>query len=451
MSWSRRSHQCSKHNATMPSHGCVKSGLAFRRGTPPDALYTFKHALVQDAAYDSVLKSRRQELHAKIARVIDARLPDIKTTEPEVLAHHLTAAGLTEAAIPLWQAAGELTLKRMALTEAISHLNRGLELVAELPEGADRDDRELHLLLVLGPALMTTRSSAAPEIGSVYARARQLAQEGGFLGELFPTLWGSWLVAFTSNDLTTANRLLDELFEIARNQASSELLLQAHHAAWPTLIALGELTKAQQHIESGLALYEPDTQHAHAQRYGGHDPGVCGHVLCAMVRAALGFPDEAVRQMDQGRVLAESLEHPPSLSQALWFSADLCYLRREPRAVRDFVAAALPMLSEHGSAVGMANALMLRGWALTDEGRVTEGIADLRAGLSRWRTSGSKYQVPYRLARAADAFRIAEDPEAGLPLTAEALEVMELSEDRWWAAEVYRVRGELLMLADRSS
>src|SRR5208283_4985766 len=110
-----------------------ESGLAFRRGTPPDATYTFKHALVQDAAYDSLLKSRRQDLHAKIARVIEARFPNIKVTEPEVLAHHLTAAGLTEAAIPLWQAAGELALKRVALTEAISHLNQGLEQIASQP------------------------------------------------------------------------------------------------------------------------------------------------------------------------------------------------------------------------------------------------------------------------------------------------------------------------------
>ncbi len=122
-----------------------ESGLAFRRGTPPDAVYTFKHALVQDAAYNSLLKSRRQELHAKIARVIEQRFPNIKTTEPEVLAHHLTAAGLTEAAIPLWQAAGELALKRMALTEAIAHLNQGLELVATLPRSSQRDASELEL------------------------------------------------------------------------------------------------------------------------------------------------------------------------------------------------------------------------------------------------------------------------------------------------------------------
>jgi predicted ATPase len=141
-----------------------ESGLAFRRGTPPDAVYTFKHALVQDAAYDSLLKRRRQELHGKIARVIEQRFPNIKTTEPEVLAHHLTEARLPEAAIPLWQSAGELALKRMALAEAIAHLNQGLELVATLPWSSERDASELGLRTRLGTAWMALKSWAAPEV-----------------------------------------------------------------------------------------------------------------------------------------------------------------------------------------------------------------------------------------------------------------------------------------------
>ena len=153
-----------------------ESGLAFRRGTPPDAVYTFKHALVQDAAYNSLLKSRRQELHAKIARVIEARFPNIKTTEPEVLAHHLTAAGLTEAAIPLWQAAGELALKRMALTEAISHLNQGLELVSTLPRSSQRDASELGLRTRLGTAWMALKGWAAPEVWTSLHPALALAK-----------------------------------------------------------------------------------------------------------------------------------------------------------------------------------------------------------------------------------------------------------------------------------
>jgi class 3 adenylate cyclase/DNA-binding winged helix-turn-helix (wHTH) protein len=153
-----------------------ESGLAFRRGTPPDAVYTFKHALVQEAAYDSLLKSRRQELHGKIARVIEQRFPNLTTTEPEVLAHHFTAAGLTEAAIPLWQAAGELALKRWALTEAIAHLNEGLKLVVTLPQSSQRDARELGLRRLLGPICAAfsgwaaSRASTNPQMGSVLTK-----------------------------------------------------------------------------------------------------------------------------------------------------------------------------------------------------------------------------------------------------------------------------------------
>jgi class 3 adenylate cyclase len=155
------------------------SGLAFRRGTPPEATYTFKHALVQDAAYDSLLKSRRQELHRKIARVIEEHFPNIKTTEPEVLAHHLTAAHLAEAAAPLWRAAGELSMRRMALTEAVSHLTRGLEAISTLPPSSERDASELELRTLLGGALIATRGFASPEVEQSYGRARVLCRQLG--------------------------------------------------------------------------------------------------------------------------------------------------------------------------------------------------------------------------------------------------------------------------------
>ncbi len=167
------------------------SGLAFRRGTPPEAIYTFKHALVQDAAYDSLLKSRRQELHGKIARVIETRFPNIKTTEPEVLAHHLTAAGLAEAAIPVWQAAGQLALKRMALTEAISHLTQGLELVSTLPPSSQRDASELELRTRLGTAWMALKGWAVPDVWTSLHPALTLAKSLSAHDALAPIYLGT--------------------------------------------------------------------------------------------------------------------------------------------------------------------------------------------------------------------------------------------------------------------
>ena len=281
---------------------------------------------------------------------------------------------------------------------------------------------------------MTAHSSAAPEIGRVYARARQLAREIGRLAELFPPLWGSWLVAFTSGDVATANRLLTELFGIAHDQASPELLLQAHHAALPTtLIALGELAAARAATLRAASPCTSRTCITNTHSFMAVTiPDVCGHVHGAVVRAVLGFPDEAVRQMDRRPRLARKASSIRRRSpKRSGFRPSSATCGGSCIAVRDFVSAALPVLSEHGSAVGMANAMMLRGWAVTNEGRVTEGVADLGAGLSAWRATGSKYQVPYRLARAADAYRIAGDVVAGLALTAEALEAMERSQNRW--------------------
>jgi predicted ATPase len=202
-----------------------ESGLAFRRGTPPDAIYIFKHALVQDAAYDSLLKSCRNELHGKIARVIDQRFPNIKTTEPEVLAHHLTAADLTEAAIPLWQKAGELALKRTALTEAISHLNRGLELIASLPRSSQRDASELGLRSLLGTAWMALKGWATPEVTISLHPALALAKSLERHDELLPILWGLMVNVLTQGRVAEALPWAREMLDIAEAINDADLLI----------------------------------------------------------------------------------------------------------------------------------------------------------------------------------------------------------------------------------
>ena len=222
-----------------------ESGLAFRRGTPPDAIYTFKHALVQDAAYDSLLKSRRQELHAKIARVIEQRFPNIKTTEPEVLAHHLTAAGLAEAAIPLWQAAGELALKRMALTEAISHLNQGLELVSTLPRSSERDASELGLRSLLGTAWLALKGWAAPEVWTSLHPALALAKSLERHDALLPILWGLTSNVLTQGRVAESLPWVEEMLDIAKATGDADLLIAGHALACRCYCWAGEFTKAR--------------------------------------------------------------------------------------------------------------------------------------------------------------------------------------------------------------
>jgi predicted ATPase len=426
----------------------TEAGLLFREGAPPHATFLFKHALIQDAAYGTLLRAKRQELHARIANALEQHFSELCETQPEVLARHCGQAGLPLRAINYWQRAGGRAAKRSANLEAIVHLRKALELLEALPDRSAHAEQELQLLIALGPALMTTRSSSAPEIGAVYARARELTRNSQRTADLFPTIWGAWLVAFTSGNFDTAHRLVDELFGMIGGSEDPSLTLQAHHAAWPTFVATGALEVARAHIASGLTLYRREVHGLHALHYGGHDPGVCGYINDAVIVATLGYLDQALRLMEEGLALARTLDHGPTLAHALWYSAELHQIRREPQQVEAFVTAVLPLLSNHGSAVGIANATMLRGWARVMQGHVEEGLGTMREGLAMWRETGSKFHVPYRLARAVDAHRVGGNIEEGLRLVDEAVHQ---SDDRWFAPELHRLRAELLFQAGRKN
>jgi len=235
--------------------------------------------------------------------------------------------------------------------------------------------------------------------------------------------------------------LVDELFGMANASGDSELTLQAHHAAWPSFMVAGDLATARHHIEKGVALYRREAHGQQALQYGGHDPGVCGYGSNAIIAATMGHPDQAVEEMRKGLALARGLDHPPTLALALWFAAELHQIRREPAKVEDYVTEALPLLALHGSAVGVANATMLRGWARVMQGETDHGIALMQEGLANWRKTGSKFHVPYRLVRAAEAHLIAGKTDDGLRLIAEGGGD---SGDVWFVPELDRLKGELL-------
>ena len=419
----------------------VDSGLLFRQGAAPDAHYLFKHALVQDVAYDTLLREKRQQLHARIAGVLDRQF-NVGDSQPELLARHYTLAMMPRDAITYWQRAGDRATKKSANKEAITHFRNALQLLETLAERASYAEQELQLLLSLGPALMTTRSSVAPEIGRVYARARELASAGHRIADLFPTVWGAWLIAFSAGDFATAARLTDELFGMADASGNPELALQAHHAAWPSLMVAGRLAMARHHIEKAIGLYRREAHGEQALQYGGHDPGVCAYVCSAIITASMGHADQALEDMQKALALARGLDHHPTLAQALWFVAELHQIRREPAKVEACVSDVLPLLATHGSAVGLANATMLRGWARVMQGDTDNGMALMQEGLADWRKTGSKFHVAYRLARAAETYLVAGRTEDGLRLIDEADRD---SGDVWFAPELDRLKGELLV------
>ena len=424
------------------------SGLAFRRGTPPDAIYTFKHALVQDAAYDSLLKSRRQELHGKIARVIETRFPNIKITEPEVLAHHLTAAGLAEAAIPLWQTAGELALKRVALTEAISHLNQGLELVDTLPSSSQRDVSELDLRTRLGTAWLGLKGWPATEVWTSLHPALALAKSLGRHDALTPILWGLTLHVMTQGRIAEAMRLAEETLDVANAANDADMLIAGHALSCTCCLGMGELVKALNHTDQLLDLYD-DERHHHLADIFNHDPKTLATGFASICTWMLGYPNRALLQSDEKDLHARRRGHPFDLGFALhtgahdfddrWKLDDLLTRAREIEQLGR--ENSLPVL-------WMLLAPATSGQALIRGGKPAEGIAPLKTSITAFEAIGGHSRVPTMKTFLAEGIALTGDLDDALHLIDEIVAQVERPgwEERLFYAETLRLKGWILSL-----
>jgi predicted ATPase len=433
-------------------HQLVEAEFLYQRGVPPQATYLFKHALIQDAAYQSLLKSTRQQHHQRIAKVLEARFPEVCETQPELLAHHYTEAGLSAQAIPYWQQAGQRAIQRSANVEAIAHLTRGLDILQALPDTPERAQQELDLQTTLGPALMVTKGMGAPEVLQAYARARELCQQVGETPQLFQVLQGLWFFYLMRMELQTARELGEHLLTLAQQVGDPALLLDAHYALGNTLNYLGELAAAQAHFAQGITLYDPQQHRAHVVRYG-LDLGVACRYYAGVTLWYLGYPDQALQRSHEALTLARELAHPFSLVGALFFAAWLHQLRREWPLTHERAEAARALSAEQGFAHFVAGGTIFRGCALaerdpapdTGQGQVEEGMAQMQQGLAAWRATGAEVLRPYGLALLAKASAKLGQLEGGLSLLAEALAVVDDTGERRWEAELYRLKGELLL------
>jgi class 3 adenylate cyclase/tetratricopeptide (TPR) repeat protein len=424
------------------------SGLAFRRGTPPDAIYTFKHALVQDAAYDSLLKSRRQELHAEIARVIEQRFPSIKTAEPEVLAHHLTEAGLADAAIPWWQAAGEIALKRVALTEAVSHINQGLDLVSALPWSPQRDASELGLRTRLGTAWLGLRGWATPQVWTSLHPALGLAKACGRHDVLLPTLWGLTLNVLTQGRVAESLPWGAEMLRLAKTTGDADLLITGHALACVCYGWAGEFTKVLEHFHEIQGLYDADKHH-HLADILNHDPKSQAGSYGSISMWIRGYPDQALRLSNEKDAHARRRGHPFDLGFALSVGAHQLDHRFKPDD--------LHKRAEECDRLGRENSLPVlwaflapfsRGQALVREGKPPEAIAPLRAALKFWETSGGRVCRPSIIYLLAESVALTGDLDHALHLIDEAIAQVENPgwEERMSYAELLRLKGWMLSL-----
>jgi predicted ATPase len=421
----------------------VDSELVFRRGSPPHATYTFKHALVQDAAYASLLRGKRQQLHARIAQVLEERFPETAETQPELLARHFAEAGLTRRAVAYLQKAGDRASERSAYAEAVSHLTRGLELLHTLPDDSERALQELDLQIALGSALMATRGYAAPEVAETYLRARELCRLVGDTPRLFPVLHGLYRFHHVRGELQAAREVGEQLLRLAEGLGDPALFVEAHRALGVPLFWLGEVAAALAQLERGAAAYDTDRHRSHASAYG-IDPGVVCLSYSALALWQLGRPRQALDRSREALGLARDLAHPQSLALALVWAAWLRQLRREARPAREHAEAAVTLCAEQGFPLWMSMGVILRGWASFEEGLGEDGIARMRQGLADLRATGAELWRPSFLALLAEAYGRAGRLEEGLGTLDEALAIASRNGERVHEAELHRLRGELL-------
>jgi predicted ATPase len=417
-----------------------------QRGLPPQATYLFKHALIQETAYQSLLRSTRQQHHQRIAQVLEAQFPEIVETQPELVAHHYTEAGLAEPAIGYWLRAGERAVQHSAYVEAIGHFTKGLEVLKSISATPERAQRELHLQTALGLALGVTKGPAAPETEQAYTRAQELCGQVEGTSQLFPVLWGFWRFYNNRGEYHRARTLGEQLLSLAHQIHDPALLLEAHHTLWGTLVNSGELVSARAHLEQGISLYDASQHRSHAALYGGHDPGVCCFSHAAWTLWMLGYPDQALRSIHEGLTLARELAHPVNLAIALRWMAMLHQSRQERQAAREGAEALVALAGEQGFTPESAQAMILRGWALAERGRGTEEIVQIQQGLAAYRATGSVMKQSYYLALLAEAYGKAGQVEEGLKVLAEALTVVHKTGEDVCQAELYRLKGELLLL-----
>jgi predicted ATPase len=422
----------------------VAAELVFRRGAAPDATYTFKHALVQEAAYNSLLKRRRQQWHARIAQALEGELPEVRANHPEVLAHHLTQAELPEKAVGYWHAAAQQAAERFAHKEAIAHLTKGLDLLKNLPETPERSGEEIRLQIALGISLTATKGPA-PEVLAACLRARELAERIGDTRQAYAAVWGHWYFNLLRMRFSTARDLSYELLELARREQDKELLLQAHHAAWPILLCRGELLLCRQHAEQGLALYDRDEHRFQALRYGGHDPGACCRYHLAQALWLLGYPDRAVAMARDSVRLARELAQPFSLVLAVSHASYLHQCRGEPRLAQQWAEETIALSVEQGFTHYRATGDLFLGWSKAAQGDLEAGTAAVQESLTALRTAGFNVRRSYYLALMAEIGRWSGRLEAGQNAIAEAFAFADESGERWWEADLHRLEGELLL------
>ncbi|TPM29184.1 adenylate/guanylate cyclase domain-containing protein [Mesorhizobium sp. B2-3-5] len=433
-------------------HQLEQAELVFRSGIAPEATYTFKHALVRDTAYQSLLKSRRQQIHGRIAAALEAEFAEITEAEPETVAQHYTLAGLAGEGVPWWLRAGQRAMARSANREAAAHFAKGLELAASLPASETRLGQEVSLWTAMGSALVPAKGWAAPEPLQAFSTARELAARLGDKVKLFAAVRGESGCRTISGDLRAAEALAMQCktlgMELAEASGDSEYLLEAHHQLWGVNFYLGRYESVESFVRYGLETYDYERHRHLAWGYTGHDPGVCCRSFHAQMLCICGKPDKAIRQAREAVALARRDSHPLSLAQAQMALGVVHLLRREPGEARGWTEKAIAVCTEFALPLLLGQARAFFGWALAGLGALDDGIGEMRDGIAAMAATGADMGMAAYLCALARACGERGEASEGLAVLEQAFDTLAKSGSTYQLPELLSAKGELLSRLD---
>ena len=422
----------------------VAAELVFRRGEPPEASYAFKHALVRDAAYESLLKSRRRQLHTHVAKALEEGFPEILAAEPEVVARHYTATELAVEAVPYWLRAGQQALQRSALREAIAQLTQGLGLLTGLPAGPDRDRKEADLRLALGNAIGAAQGGSAPEALQAYARVAELCERSGDTSHLVAALYGLITFHFSRADLASALGLAERALAAADRGNDVYAQLAGHSVVGLISLALGRLHSARAHLEHASALLDPARRRPLLEIYG-IDLRVRSLVYLSWTLFALGYPSRARDLSRLAIVEAKDVSHPLTLGMTLDRTTSVAEFCRDVATVAARAEALAALGREQGFLFYVTKGDFDRGWVMVEEGGITDGIALMRASLSSLEASHEEEFMPHSLGLLAVALAKGQEVPEALSVARDALARVGRTGERLFEADLHRLEGDLLV------
>ena len=421
----------------------VASGLVLQEGEIPLATYYFKHALVQDAAYSTLPRKPRRVLHARIAKTLESRFPERVNREPELLAYHYEQAGLTGPAVDYWHRAARRDAERSANIEALNHFDRALELLKDLPQGPERNALELELLLARGAPLLSVKGYASDDMEHNYRRAKDLLQEHSSSVHQFRAIRGLWVFHLVRGHLANARGLAENLLALAHREQSSDLLIEAHHALGVTCFFLGRFDEARTHLFAAKSLDDPNRQRSQVFFYG-QDPGITARIFLARTFWILGEIEHVEPLALEAIGLARELEHPFTMVFALTSLSWIYSTLRNAKKTRELADEAIAISTQYSFELGLAWATSSQGWALAENGQ-EEGLAKLINGLSATRATGASINNTFTLALLAEIYLRRNRIDEGLAAIEEAQKLAVTGGELFWQAELFRLKGELLL------